>query len=103
MRENIKPCPFCGGQADLYSDLNDPYEGGYIVFGKCEVCGSRGKAFHVAEDPLETGNWGTPRCNDAVEAWNLRRADSEYEDLMKRTLEAIADLKTLCHPEEVKE
>ena len=100
MNDKIKRCPFCGGQADLYSDLGDPYDGRRIVFIKCELCGARGKAFPVADDPCETGDWDTVRCHDAVEAWNLRRADSEYESLLKRVLEVVADLKTLCHPEE---
>ena len=103
MSEKIKPCPHCGGDAVLDTDLDDPYDGKMTVFVRCEICGSRGKAFPVAEDPYITGNWDTPRCCDAIDAWNLRRADTEYEDLMKSVLEAVTDLRTLCHPEEVKE
>lgn len=94
----IGNCPFCGGRAALGTDFDDPCEGNLIVFVKCRTCGARAKAFSIDKDPQTTGNWETSQCIDAIEAWNLRRADSEFEVLMRDAISAIADLKELAVP-----
>lgn len=110
MSEKIKPCPHCGGEADLFVTYKPAadYDVDIYIRVQCECCGASGMEILVNENPCgKEGSWDDPDCEvacaKAITAWNLRRADSEYEDLMKRVLEAIADLKTLCHPEEVKE
>ena len=56
--EELKPCPFCGGEAKV---LGTKYEGGdyYIVCEKCRV---------------RVGSYSNPV--EAIEAWN-KRANSE--------------------------
>ncbi len=105
MSIKIKPCPHCGGAAGLCADydMDDIYsiDGRYIVFVQCKVCGARGKEFQIFDEddnPHKTGNWDIPECKAAMDAWNLRRADSEYEALMKDAINSIADLKKLTAP-----
>lgn len=105
--QELKPCPHCGGEADAFRRFvpGDDYTFDMIVRVECEFCGASGKAFPVSKDPCDDAvGWDDPDVrvahDSAAAAWNLRRADSEYESLLKRVLEAVADLKTLCHPEE---
>lgn len=44
MREKLKPCPFCGGKAELWKGrLND----GYAI--RCSMCKSRTKIYDNQE------------------------------------------------------
>jgi Lar family restriction alleviation protein len=73
MNKELKPCPFCGGEATLYDyeesrDIYDKETLGYVdteYFTKygvdCEFCGCI-----VADRNSET---------EAIEAWNRRATD----------------------------
>lgn len=52
----LKPCPFCGGEAELFRD----YMGWYVI--ECTACGNG--TLHFA------------KSDGAVNAWN-RRADTK--------------------------
>lgn len=70
MRE-LKPCPFCGGQAEIRVYLASNGKKSYTVRCKsmCAVtCG------HV-----ENGRWRATLKREAIEAWN-RRADNAISD-----------------------
>lgn len=69
MKESIKQCPHCGGNADLYS--RKTYKGGYYIFVQCEICGATGKSVYSSTAP-EADNWESNACNVAVNAWNMR-------------------------------
>lgn len=69
----LKPCPFCGGEAEIYPEVD-------MIMGKfwyirCKKCYSRGSGIYESERELEpqeeyaaiTGSW-----KKAVEAWNRR-------------------------------
>ena len=62
--EDLKPCPFCGGHAELLSFLPSENtlscEATYSV--RCIVCGA-------LTDDYDTGE-------DAILAWNLRKEQS---------------------------
>ena len=53
---DLKPCPFCGGEASIYEEI----PGGYIV--QCHDC---------------CGQIGIMTIEHAIAAWNAR-ADTEY-------------------------
>lgn len=53
MTEELKPCPFCGGNPDVYS-----WNGGGVVWVRCRSCGIDYKAYANADE--------------AIEAWNTR-------------------------------
>ena len=60
----LKPCPFCGCDAELSSEKFDGKETSYVV---CKHCGSQGEFFFVS-----------PRYASAIraiEAWNRRVND----------------------------
>lgn len=56
----LKPCPFCGGNATLWSD-------GYMEYVECDVCGAKSQSCY---DPqLAVRKWSTRRedfvrCHD---------------------------------------
>ena len=62
-RIKLKPCPFCGKQAELSSGRFDGKDTSYVV---CTRCGSRGEFFFVSPKYAS--------AERAIEAWN-RRSD----------------------------
>ncbi len=59
--EELKPCPFCGYEAELSSGTFDGKATSYVM---CKRCGSQGEFFFVS-----------PRYASAIraiEAWNRR-------------------------------
>jgi Lar family restriction alleviation protein len=76
MKENeLKPCPFCGGEAVLYhqSSKYTDYDGDYV---HCMHCGCRTKLFECFNG---TGKTHEDTEREAVNAWN-RRADNEQRE-----------------------
>jgi len=67
---NLKPCPFCGGEATLVHISRMGYDGSVVKCHGCN-CQIEGKWFRVS----------TSYASDekAIEAWN-RRADDERFD-----------------------
>lgn len=61
MSEELKPCPFCGGEANLYKYAKN---GKFLV--RCEYCG------------VETIYFGTEEI--AIKAWNRRVNDEIIGD-----------------------
>jgi Lar family restriction alleviation protein len=58
----LKPCPFCGGEAKLLTENFGEY-----VWAKCEVCGVQTSRYYVRA--VVDGKDGEKR---AIEAWNRR-------------------------------
>lgn len=65
--EELKPCPFCGGKADIVSEHVDyPYIG-------CEDCDVR----------IESSDWSVTYKEDLIEGWNKRSISiSEAEEFI---------------------
>ena len=61
MTDHMKPCPFCGNSADVYTTLLNRY---YMSRAVCDSCQATGEYFKD-KDPLESGH-------DAIRAWNQR-------------------------------
>ena len=66
----IRPCPFCGGEAELVKSGSD--DSSYVVV-QCNECKARGKGFYVGSelkgccDPEKS-----IMAESAVKAWNKR-------------------------------
>ena len=60
----LKPCPFCGGDGSLNTNVNAK-----IVFGSCWDCGARSLVIQY-KDRLTDKD-----IADAIEAWNRRVND----------------------------
>ncbi len=58
-REELKPCPFCGGMADIRV-VAYHRDGGDIIVIKCATCGASTKTYSY--DNKEK----------AIKAWNIR-------------------------------
>ena len=58
----LKPCPFCGGEAELASDA---FDGRQVWFVRCRWAG--GGVY------VETEDGGTPQ--EAAELWNRRAGE----------------------------
>lgn len=74
MANKIKRCPHCAGASYLHSNYSYKCRC-FFVFVKCEICGAQGKVYKSAEEPA-AADWQNEACNDAVEAWNMRRSDT---------------------------
>lgn len=57
MSDNLKPCPFCGGQASVQMMFHSMLSNEYFV--KCKKCGAETERYYK-------GRYG------AVKAWNRR-------------------------------
>ena len=68
MNESLKPCPFCGGEAELQYGGNGSREAAGMSFVRCKGCGAIGQKFEVCRRYSSD--------EKAIEAWN-RRADNE--------------------------
>lgn len=78
MSEELKPCPFCGGEAEL-KDLTSNWYGfnGYEI--KCD-CGCRLKSHLCSEPRIEGNKYSTPitergkskALKDLIVLWNRR-------------------------------
>ena len=56
----LKPCPFCGGEAEVHKHY-PPFGRRVIVTVRCTKCRSN------------SGNWG--RTDKAIESWNRRMTE----------------------------
>lgn len=59
----LKPCPFCGGEAIRLSDFDDEYERVYLESVHCRNCHARVAWQETVEE--------------AIEAWNTRADSAE--------------------------
>jgi Lar family restriction alleviation protein len=65
----LKPCPFCGGEAKLHTSTDNSIPRHATVFAYCKKCSVVTRTF---TDYTSDASFIT----DAIEAWN-RRADNE--------------------------
>ena len=70
MKQTIKPCPHCGGEAIMYANYA-PRTKSYMIFVKCGICGATGKTTAQKDDPA-ADNWESDACARALDAWNMR-------------------------------
>lgn len=64
----LKPCPFCGGRAAIYSSTKNIFLDDTAAWCYCTKCKSRGAEF---EDTKNNGEF----VIKAIEAWNRRVND----------------------------
>ncbi len=68
MSEELKPCPFCGGEAQLMiNELEDTQEGTVM----CMTC-------YVTSTTQKSDNW-----KEAIEAWNTRAQETLDVEVLK--------------------
>ena len=61
--EELKPCPFCGGEANLFSE--ESIDGGYGHWVICQSCGAKALTYY---DVL----YKSKAKEYAVNTWNRR-------------------------------
>ena len=59
----LKPCPFCGGNAKIHTDYSEK-NAAYYVYLQCAKCYARSKTIK--------SNMQIEENNEAVAAWNMR-------------------------------
>ena len=60
----LKPCPFCGGEGSLSTNVNAK-----IIYGSCWVCGARGQVVLYKDYPTDED------ITEAIKLWS-ERADN---------------------------
>lgn len=73
---NLKPCPFCGGQAELiHNSIGFAFDR-IVSAVKCVQCGARTRTFEMSTEFS---------CDDkAVEMWNTRYTEDTPSALPER-------------------
>lgn len=84
----LKPCPFCGGKAEVYSDYNSTTDRIYGV-AKCTECGVRryggvGLSIREALRTRKSMDEWIPMAHEtaqlrAAEKWNKRSYEKQVE------------------------
>lgn len=93
MRDStLRPCPFCGGEAQLSDDQAMRAYGG--VYVRCVDCG--------VKTTVEPVNRAYIADEKAVSLWNRRATDAEIERLRRERDAAVADLAELTSCESCK-
>lgn len=69
MANELKPCPFCGGEAEV--GLDQGSFGMSYAFAYCKNCKARSKQFAVRYDICAK--------DEAINAWNRRWKDGRCE------------------------
>ncbi len=64
MDENLKLCPFCGGEAELQYGGSGNRESAGMSFVRCKKCGAISQKFEVSRKYSSD--------EKAIEAWNRR-------------------------------
>lgn len=72
----LKPCPFCGGEADLWAKYG---KNGHFAFCQCAVCSASAKTVFIGLERPD--DWGDSlAATRAVEAWNRRCTNAEQDN-----------------------
>ncbi len=70
----LKPCPFCGGEADLYREYG---RRSWFISVRCEVCEARSRAHETRKDADEEDFWECGAAAKAKRDWNRRKVGNE--------------------------
>ena len=74
MQVELKPCPFCGGEADIsfYASVDSPEPKGRFV--ECMSCAAAGPSFEIQGDAPDRDEYTQTK---AIAAWNTRVGGSD--------------------------
>lgn len=70
-KDELKLCPFCGGEADFYRQYE---RRSWFIFVQCEVCGARSRPQETRADPDDKDFWVCSAATKAEKDWNRRKA-----------------------------
>lgn len=77
MREELKPCPFCGGEAVIKA-VNKSY--GLTIWCQCPKCGVRTEGYCHNTNNEDATIDNIENCkNRALEQWNRRANDGKTD------------------------
>lgn len=83
----LKPCPFCGGEADILDNRNEHVS--YRAFGYgirayptwykcyCKKCGAVGATIHIEKGCENNSFYEKHAKEEAIKAWNRRATDGK--------------------------
>lgn len=69
----LKPCPFCGGEADLHWRSEGRRERRIFVYAACDICGAQTRTFETTTDPDSEDFWDCLEAQRAMKLWNSRK------------------------------
>ena len=77
MREELKPCPYCGGEAVIKA-VNKNY--GFTIWCQCQKCGARTEGYCPNTNNEDATIDNIENCkNRALEQWNRRANDGKID------------------------
>ena len=74
---NIRPCPHCGGAAELIG-VYDPKKKMKLMKVICDNCGATGAEVYCI--CLDANGTDATACRDAINAWNVRTNADEAQN-----------------------
>ena len=67
--DELKPCPFCGGEAETWCQ---PGKHGLFVFVKCDICGAQTRVRSAEDFDDDDEFWAQPAVIHVKKLWNSR-------------------------------
>lgn len=89
MTEELKPCPFCGGEAALIIPSELVEADCADIYVSCEECEAESQHVVVEMRDRTPDLWPCER-RDAIAAWNTRLSHSAEKEALIEALEKIA-------------
>lgn len=71
MEEKLKPCPFCGDEAQLWRNWNRRSKV-WFYYCKCELCGAQSTTITSSDPGISEPDWKGSDALRARRAWNRR-------------------------------
>ena len=90
MTEELKPCPFCGGEARIDVDIDDRHEN-LDVMVYCEECGCQTPdGYESIEEAVSTWNTRVDKCSGCGLALSHNYFDTQPEGEITTTDDIVA-------------
>lgn len=73
-RDQIKPCPFCGGEATLFGNYNSKSDCWFVTV-KCQTCNAQGGSVYHSKGWRDMTNdefFSYEASQRAIDKWNRR-------------------------------
>lgn len=84
---SLKPCPFCGSEADIYTPTLPMAADCDDVYVRCGHCDAMGPAVLFDQDTHDADDLEPLRV-EAIAAWNRRPSEAAPQDVIERVAEA---------------
>ena len=67
--EDLKPCPFCGAEANEFWRMT---RYGFVIYAQCQFCGASTRPKTAKGSPEDERFWNQEAVEEVIKMWNRR-------------------------------